>query len=155
MMDPKALFESTMVRYGLSGTLILCFGIANRLAARSRAPRSRAATPRWVTPVMWVSIGAYYLLIEPTGGPLWGGVGNLAGVGLCALSFVMRSAPDVRYPELGSRSLFYLGLPIAVGVPWGLAVLSVPAIAASVWCCWRADRLALAESRFRMVRGLW
>jgi len=76
-------------------------------------------------------------------------------VGLCVLSFTMRSAPDVRYPELGSRSLFYLGLPLAVGVPWGLAVLTVPAIAASVICCRRADRLALAASRFRMVRGLW
>ena len=154
-MDLNALFQSSMVRFGLSGTLILFFGIANRLAARSRAPRSREATPRWVTPLMWTSIGAYYLLIGPTGGPLLGGYGNLAGVALCALSFVMRSAPDVRYPELGSRSLFYLGLPIAVGVPWGLAVLSLPAIVASVWCCRRADRLALAESRFRMVPGLW
>ena len=154
-MDLSGLFESAWVRYATSGTLILAFGLANRFAARGRAPRSRAATPRWVTPLMWVSIGAYYLLIEPTGGAIWGGAGNLAGLALCVLSFVMRSAPDVRYPELGSRSLFYLGLPIAVGVPWGIAVLSVPAIAASVWCCRRADRLALAEARFRMVRGLW
>jgi len=155
MTDLSGFFELTWVRFALSGTLILCFGIANRFASRAHAPRSHTATPRWVTPLTWVSIGAYYLLIEPTGGPLWGGAGNLAGVGLCVLSFTMRSAPDVRYPELGSRGLFYLGLPLAVGVPWGLAVLSLPAIAASVVCCRRADRLALAESRFRMVRGFW
>jgi len=155
MTDLSGFLELTWVRFALSGTLILCFGIANRFASRAHAPRSHTATPRWVTPLTWVSIGAYYLLIEPTGGPLWGGAGNLAGVGLCVLSFTMRSAPDVRYPELGSRSLFYLGLPLAVGVPWGLAVLSLPAIAASVVCCRRADRLALAESRFRMVRGFW
>ena len=155
MTDLSGFFELTWVRFALSGTLILCFGIANRFASRAHAPRSHTATPRWVTPLTWVSILAYYLLIEPTGGPLWGGAGNLAGLGLCVLSFVMRSAPDVRYPELGSRSLFYLGLPLAVGVPWGLAVLSLPAIAASVVCCRRADRLALAESRFRMVRGFW
>lgn len=149
------MFERAWVRFAVSGTLILGFAIANHLAARGCAPRSHAATPRWVSPLMWLSIGAYYLLIGPTGGALLGGAGNLAGIGLCAASFVMRSARDVRYPELGSRSLFYLALPLAAGVPWGLAVLSLPALAASVWCSRRADRLTGAEGRFRMVRGIW
>jgi hypothetical protein len=155
------LFDLVWVRFAVSGTLILCFVIADRLASRGRPSRSHGATPRWVTPVMWVSIGAYYLLIRPTGGNLLGGAGNLAGVGLCLASFVMRSARDVRYPELGSRGLFYLALPIAVGVPWGLVVLSAPALGASVVCCRRADRLlnlsvpARAEGRFRMVQGIW
>jgi len=155
MLDLAGLFELSMVRYAISGTAILGFGIANRIASRTRSPRSHAATPRWVTPLMWTSIGAYYLLIAPTGGPIFGGAGNLVGLLLCVVSFVMRSAPGVRYPELGSRSLFYLALPLAVGVPWGFLVLSLPAIVASVLCCQRADRLAPSEARFRMVPGVW
>ena len=151
----SSVFDLRWVRFALSGTLILGFGIANWLAARGRAPRSSAATPRWVTPLMWASIAGYYLLIGPTGGALFGGVGNLAGLGLCAASFLMRMARDVRYPELGSRSLFYLALPLAVGVPWGLLVLSLPAIVASVECGLRADRRAGAIGRYRMVRGVW
>jgi hypothetical protein len=43
MMDLNGLYELTWVRYALSGTLILCFGIANRFAARAHAPRSRTS----------------------------------------------------------------------------------------------------------------
>src|SRR5262245_42682190 len=126
------MFDEARVRFAVSGTLILAFAIANHVASRRRPARSRLATPRWVTPLMWASICAYYVLIGPAGGALLGGTGNVAGLVLCAASIAMRFAPNVHYPELGSRSLFYFGLPIAVGVPWGLAILSLPAIVASV-----------------------
>ena len=126
------MFDEAWVRFALSGTLILAFSIANRLASGRSPARSRFATPRWVTPLMWVSLCVYYALIGPAGGALLGGTGNVAGLVLCAASLAMRFAPNVHYPELGSRSLFYFGLPIAVGVPWGLAVLSLPAMVASV-----------------------
>jgi hypothetical protein len=152
------VFDEARVRFALSGTLILAFSIANGLASRRCPARSRSATPRWVTPLGWVSICVYYVLIGPAGGALLGGAGNVAGLVLCAASFAMRLAPNVQYPELGSRSLFYFGLPIAVGVPWGLAVLSLPAIVASVSCSMRADRLATSPAtamRFRMMYGVW
>src|SRR5262249_56789902 len=107
----------------------------------------------------------FYLLIKPTGGPLLGGAGNLAGVALCGLACVMRSVRIVRYPDLGARGLFYLGLPIAVGVPLGLLVLSTPACAASVVCAMRAEEWRLAAAsrtessstppRYRLWRGVW
>src|SRR5262245_40994747 len=126
------MFDQSWVRFAISGTLLLAFSVIDHQASRHRPARSRAAAPRWMKPLIFLSIGAYYLLIGPTGGALLGGAGNVAGLILCVASFAMRLAPDVRYPELGSRSLFYFGLPIAVGVPWGLAVLSLPAIVASV-----------------------
>jgi hypothetical protein len=160
-MNVNGMFDLAWIRFAVSGTLILCFGIADRFAARRRPAKSHPAKPRWVTPVTWLSIGAYYLLIRPTGGALLGGAGNLAGIALGAVSFTMRSSRDVRYPELGSRSLFYLALPIAAGVPWGLLVLTLPAIVASVLCSRRADRLLDRpatggfEPRFRLVPGIW
>src|SRR5262245_61652902 len=138
---PPDLFDQRWVRFALSGTLILAFSIVDRLASQNRPARSRLATPRWMKPLIFISIGVYYVLIGPAGVALLGGAGNVVGLLLCAMSFVMRLAPTVRYPELGSRSLFYIGLPVAVGVLWGLAVLSLPAIAASVLCSMRADRL--------------
>src|SRR5258706_6003547 len=154
------LFEPAWARFAMSGILILGFVLSDRFAARDRPARPHAATPAWVRPLTWVSIGAYYALIRPTGGPLLGGAGNLAGVGLCLVSVLLRSAPGGRYPELGARSLFYLALAIAVGVPWGLAVLSLPAIASSVVCCRHAERLEAAPAngvapRFRMLHGIW
>jgi len=56
-----------------------------------------------VTPLMWASLCVYYALIGPAGGALLGGAGNVVGLVLCAASFVLRFAPDVHYPELGSR----------------------------------------------------
>src|SRR5262245_25231324 len=101
------LFDQRWVRFALSGTLILVFSIVNRLATRHGPARSRPATPSWMKPLMFLSIGVYYVLIGPAGGALLGGAGNVAGLVLCVVSFTMRLAPTVRYPELGSRSLFY------------------------------------------------
>jgi len=159
------ILDSAWVRFALSGTLITCYGIADHLVRRGERSRPGLPRPKWVGPLVLVSIGAFYLLIRPTGGPLLGGAGNLAGIGLCALACVMRSVRTVRYPDLSARGLFYLGLPIAVGVPLGLLVLSVPACAASVVCALRAEerRLAAASStepaaahpRYRLLRGVW
>lgn len=157
--------EQSWVRFALSGTLILCFSIADHLAHRGERVRPRMPRPWWVGPLVLVSIGAFYLLIKPTGGPLLGGAGNLVGIAVCGLACFMRTVPTVRYPDLAARGLFYLGLPVAVGVPLGLLVLSVPACVASVVCAQRAERwrLGLAataagpspDPRYRLVRGIW
>lgn len=158
----EALFENSMVRFGVSGTLLFLYGLVDH-AARRRAPQKpKAPSPRWVRPLIFVSITAYYLLIGPLGGPLLGGAGNLAGLALVLVAMGLRLAGPVRHPDLGGRAFFYVGLPIAVGVPWGLLALSLPAVAASLYVCHRADRLqaaepapALAVARYRMVPGIW
>ena len=154
-------FDRSLVRFCLSGTLITLYLIADLWMRRRQPARPRLAPPRWMRPLIGVSLTGYYLLIGPTGGALLGGIGNLAGVLLVAVAIVMRASAGVRYPDLGGRSLFYIALPIAVGVPWGLAVLSLPACAASAWCCLRAEReadryrAAARLPRYRMLPGIW
>src|SRR5258706_16411593 len=109
----SALFEPAWARFALSGILILGFVLSDRFAARDRPARPHAATPAWVRPLTWVSIGAYYALIRPTGGPPLGGPGNPPGVGPGLVSVLLPSAPGVRYPGPGARSLFSLPLPVA------------------------------------------
>lgn len=155
------ILEQSWVRFALSGTLIACFGIADHLARRGERSGPRLPRPKWVGPLVLLSIGAFYLLIKPTGGPWLAGAGNLAGIGVCLLACVARSMARVRYPDLAARGLFYLGLPIAVGVPLGLLVLCVPACVSSVVCAQRAERwrpasaLSAPGPRYRLLRGIW
>lgn len=157
-----AFFELSLVRFGISGTLILLYGVADHLARR-RAPGAPVPLPRWLRPLIVVSISAFYLLIGPTGGALLGGWGNVAGIALVGVAAIYRHVAAVRYPGLAARGLFYAALPLAVGVPWGWLALTLPAWAASLVCCIRADRLAGATGgapaavghRFRLVPGIW
>jgi hypothetical protein len=161
-VEPTTMFDVAWVRFVTSGTLITCHLVANRLAHRGHTRAIKLPTPAWVHPLIAVSMLAFYALIGPTGGALLGGIGNLAGIALAglAVAFIPRGA--VRYPELASRSLFYVALPIAVGTPLGLLALSLPACAASAYCCHLADR-ARAEGalssvpalRYRLVPGVW
>jgi hypothetical protein len=158
-----ALLENALFRFSLSGTLILIYMIADLWARKRQPARARHKATRGMHLFIFTSLTAYYLLIGPTGGPLAGGIGNLAGVALAFVAMALRSAAPVRYPDLSARGLFYIALPIAVGVPWGLLALSVPACAASVYACLRAEKLAAAQGlapladqpRFRMVPGIW
>ncbi len=158
-----SLLDQALFRFSLSGTLILLYMLVDAGVRRRRPAAPRRATPHWMHALIFTSVTAYYLLIGPTGGPLARGYGNLAGVLLVGVAMLLRAKAPVRYPELGARSLFYVALPIAVGVPWGLLALSLPACAASVVVCLRAERAAAAAEvpahgaghRFRMVPGLW
>jgi hypothetical protein len=165
MNEGIRLFDISWTRFAVSGTLIGCFGIVDALARRRVPVAAKLASPRWVRPLMFVSIGGFYLLIGPTGAPLLGGWGNLLGIALACLAYTIRLAGPVRYPDLASRCLFYVALPIAVGVPWGFLVLSLPACAASLYCCVRAEKQLAAAAhpdrgsgfgrRYRMFYGIW
>jgi hypothetical protein len=155
-----ALFDNALVRFATSGTLITVYLVADRLGARRS--RSAKATPRVTRSVGFVialSVTGFYLLIGPTGGALWGGLGNLAGVALAGSSLVLRVGRLVRYPNLAGRGLLYLALPLATGVPWGLLVLSVPACVTSAWSCVSAERTHAAiepcAPGYRLVPGIW
>lgn len=155
-------FDQPMLRFATSGTLITLYLIADLLARRGR-PRIAPKPPHWVHPAVFVSLTAFYLLIKPTGGPLAGGYGNLAGIAMVLVACAMRFASQVRYPELAGRGLLYLALPLAVGVPWGWLALSLPACVMSLFVARRADRLLAAapDARlaplpaWRMIPGLW
>jgi hypothetical protein len=156
------MFEQSMIRFALSGTLILLLGLSDHVARRRSVEQPKRPSPRWVKPLIFVWLGAYYLLIGPTGGSLLGGVANVIGIGLCMVSFAVRLLGGVRYPDLASRNLFYVALPIAVGVPWGLLALSLPACLASFYCCRLAEQERLTRAiepgagpRFRMLHGIW
>lgn len=136
--------DHAVVRFSISGTLITLYMLAELFARRRRAARWAPPPPRWVHPLVGLSVTAFYLLIAPTGGALFGGFGNLAGAAFALAACGLRFARDVRYPEIAGRCLLYVALPLAVGVPWGLAVLSLPAAATSIWCARRADRLIAA-----------
>jgi len=151
-------------RFIAAGSLLTVY-LAFDLAARALGRRTISPhPPRWVHPLVFVSVGAFYALIGPAGRPLAGGVGNLAGAALVLVAGALRFHRDLRFPELAGRGLLYLALPLAVGVPWGWLVLSVPACAASVYVCHRAERLAESglparsagpAARYRMVPGIW
>jgi protein-S-isoprenylcysteine O-methyltransferase Ste14 len=159
------LFDAAWARFSLCGTLITAFWVADALARRGRARAAGPPSPRWVRPLIVISVAGFYALIGPTGGALAGGAGNLIGVALAGLACVARQRPTVRHPDLGARILFYVALPLAVGTPWGLLALSLPACAASIYLCVRAERSATTAPghpaqpgpppRYRLFEGVW
>src|SRR6185295_2445041 len=137
--------------------------IADLWARRRGGARVLPRAPRWVHPVVFMSVTAFYLLIGPTGGAIAGGWGNAAGIALVLAACALRFTRQVRYPELTGRGLLYLALPLAVGVPWGWLAMSLPACVVSRYVARRADRL-LAEApgaplatlpHRRVIPGIW
>lgn len=166
------LFDEPLVRFGVSGTLIGLYGLAEHHARRRAhdALRSPVGSPPWVPVLVFVSILAFYALIRPMGGAIAGGAGNGVGLALAFAAMGLRVRWDhfsarVRMPDVAARVLFYLALPLAVGVPAGWLVLTLPAAATSAWCCVREDRLQIERHgdawRERMARsarlvpGVW
>ena len=141
-------FDLALWRFGTTGTLIALYGAVDAMARR-RGGRQipPVPAPRWLRPAIAGSIIAFYLLIGPAGGALFGGAGNAAGIALAALAMLARwrtrlGSRRVRHASMSARMLFYLALPIAAGVPWGLAALTLPACAVSIACSLREERLA-------------
>jgi protein-S-isoprenylcysteine O-methyltransferase Ste14 len=141
-------FELALVRFGTSGTLIALYGLVDHLARRAGGESLRASVrpPRWMAAVVFASLLGFYLLIRPLGGALADGWGNVAGIGLAFVAMALRwrqrhGARTVRQPEVAARMLFYVALPLATGVTWGWAALTLPAIVASAWWCVREDEL--------------
>ena len=158
------MFETALWRFATAGTLIACYGIADHVARRRERDTPKPLSPRWLRPLVIASVTGFYLLIGPAGGPLIGGLGNLAGIGLAVGAMSLRLSRVVWYPDLAGRALFYSALPIAAGVPWGLLVLSLPALAASFYCCHRADQFRGQHedrdprglrTRYRLLPGIW
>lgn len=167
-----SLFDDAIFRFGTSGTLLLCYGVAEGLARRggSGADRPGVPPPRWLKLGSFVAITAFYLLIGPTGGALAGGWGNMAGIALAALAMVLRFAvrrgvASLRHPTVGVRMLFYAALPLAVGVPWGWLALTLPALVMSARCSVREDYIlaerlgapyaAVMARTHRWLPGMW
>jgi len=155
-----ALYDKPAIRFSTSGTLITLFALADFLVRRRRREQTHVAKPRWVKPLIAISVLGFYALIGPTGGALFGGYGNLLGLALVAVAIALRASTLIRHPELSGRGLFYVALPLAVGAPWGLLALSLPACAASFYLAARDESAAartvpLAAPRYRMIPGLW
>ena len=164
-------FDDALVRFGISGTLIALYGVADHLARRAGgvSRHAESPSPRWVQLAIFASITLYYLLIKPFGGALAGGWGNLLGIGLAfaAMAFrwsVRRGVPAVRYPAMATRMLFYFALPLAVGVPLGWVALTVPACGISAWLAVREDQRRLGQgdaaraeltTSARWIPGVW
>lgn len=141
-------FDHALIRFGTSGTLIALYGVVERLARRSGADalRSGVRAPRLLALVVFVSVLAFYLLISPTGGAIANGWGNAAGIALACGAALLRwttrhGVQRVRQPDIATRMLFYLALPLAAGTLWGWLVLTLPAVVTSAWWCEREDRL--------------
>lgn len=165
-------FDESLVRFGTSGTLILFYSLVDRAARRAAGEpsRPRVKPPRWLGAVVFVSITAFYLCIKPMGGALLGGYGNLLGIGLCFAAMGLRwvarfGLGQVRMPDVAARMAFYVALPLAVGVPMGWLLLSVPALVATAYVCVREDRMLMAQlgpshgeridSRARWIPGVF
>jgi hypothetical protein len=157
-----AAFERPLWRFATSGTLITLYLVADLVARRRPRVWRTPHGPRWVHLLVAVSVTAFYVLIGPTGGPLLGGLGNLIGGALAALAIALRFSSRVRYPEMAGRTLLYIALPLATGVPLGWLVLSLPACVTSYVCARRADRMLhgdLGPARslppHRVIPGIW
>jgi len=165
------MFDIALTRFAISGILIGLFGLADALARRG-APRSTDAVPppRWLHLAILLSISTFYLLIGPRGGAVAGGWGNLAGIAIALVAMAARfatrrGAGRIRHPAVASRMLFYVALPLAVGVPLGWLALSLPAVVASAICSVREDRILAARlgapylrrmaSSRRWIPGVW
>ncbi len=145
-------FEQPLVRFGVTGTLISVYGVFDHLARRQGGEplRSGVRRPRWIAPLIFVSILAFYATIKPQGGAWLDGWGNVAGVALALAAAATRwatrfGALGVRQPEVAARMLLYAAMPMAVGVASGALTLTLPAVAVSAWWCVREDRLLIAR----------
>jgi hypothetical protein len=141
-------FSNPLIRYATSGLLIMFYGLADHWARRNGGEPLRASVrpPRIVAAIVFTCVLGYYLLIKPTGGPLFGGLGNLIGIALVFTAIALRivtrhGVAGIRQPDVAARLLFYVALPLAVGVPLGWLVLTLPAIATSAWWCLREDAI--------------
>lgn len=166
------IFDEPLVRFGVSGTLISIYAIADHLARRASERRDvpRIPAPRWLAPLTLVSILAFYLTIRPFGQAIAGGIGNgfgiLVALGAAALRWrLRRGAASVRHPGVAARMLFYAALPVAVGSLAGWLALTLPAVLASATVCAREDRLRAERegepfrrritTSWRWVPGVW
>jgi len=127
------MFEHPVVRFATSGSLITCYGIADVLVRRLTKTEAPARMRLRIRVAIAASIAAFYCLIGPAGGPLLAGAGNAAGIALVGLAIAVRSSRAIPRAELAGRCIFYLALPLAVGVPWGFAVMTLPACALSLY----------------------
>lgn len=165
-------FEWDLFRFGTSGTLIGLYGAVDHAARRSGSDpmRSRVKAPRWLAPIAFCSVLAFYLTIRPYGGAWAGGAGNLAGIALALAAMAMRwrtrrGIASLRQPDVAARVLFYAALPAAVGSALGWLVLTLPALAMSAWWCAREDALLLGvhgeawqqrmKTSARWLPGIW
>ena len=166
------IFDVALWRFAASGTLILLYGLADHAARRrDRDPlRTGSRAPRGLALIIVLSLLAFYLTIGPHGRALAGGFGNLAGIALALAAMTLRLTAhrvlsSLRMPDVASRALFYVALPIAVGSLPGLLLLTLPALATSMVWCREEDRrlLALHGERWRvrmsqtrrLVPGVW
>lgn len=164
--------SNPLIRFAITGTLIALYGLVDHHARRlgGEPLRRDVRPPRWVTPLIFVSILAFYSTIRPFGGPLLGGWGNAAGIvlafGAAAFRWYVRLGHvALRQPDVAARMWFYTALPLAAGVWSGWLTLTVPALLASAYCCLREDALLRARlgkvwddriaHTHRWVPGIW
>jgi protein-S-isoprenylcysteine O-methyltransferase Ste14 len=170
-MNLAEIFGTLLIRYSVSGTLILLYAIADRYARRLGGvqPTTVPGTV-WLRVTLIVCVVAFYALLSRTGGAIWGGVGNLAGIGLAGVAMAFRIATAkgssrLRQPQAAARLLFYAALPLALGIPLGWLVLTLPAFVALAINAVREDRI-LAEqlgevwtdrmaTTHRLIPGVW
>ena len=170
-MNLEQFFGSTIIRYTVSGMLILLYAIGTRVAShRAGTSPERVPGTLWMKVTLTVSMVAYYALIPRYGGAIWSGFGNLLGVGLVGFAIAYRLATAkgssrVRHPESAARLLFLTALPLAVGVPLGWLALSLPAFVAFAINSVREDKIlgerlgdqwtARMAKTHRLIPGIW
>ena len=158
-------FDVAWVRFATSGTLIGLYGLVDWVVGRRGVAPATFRPPRWIHVSIVASILVFYALIGPRGSAIAGGWGNLLGIAAAlsamALRFgVRQGSARVRHPAIAVRMLFYAALPLAVGVPLGWLVLTVPAAVLSAYRTLRDER-ALGERclesapRHRWIPGVW
>jgi len=154
------IFEEPLWRFSCSGTLLAIYGVVEWRLRRAghESDRPGVKPPAFLKIGIFLALSAFYLLIGPTGRAIAGGWGNIAGIllalGAVFLRFAVRNGvPGLRHPVIAARLVFYTALPLAVGVPWGWVVFSLPAWILWAACTWREDAI-LAERLGQPYRDL-
>jgi hypothetical protein len=127
----RSIFDHDWVRFCTCGSLLTLRCLADW--ANRRRGRRGAPSPRWMHVLLTVTLLVFYGFIRPAGSALVSGAGNLVGIGAALMALAIEGIGPPPLALVVGRALFYLALPIAVGVPWGLAVLSLPVLAGMAW----------------------
>ena len=155
------MYPYAFVRFVVASLLLAAYGMTDTIAkwtGWSRRP-PRVRRPVWSHLLGFVAMLAFYGAIGSNGRAALGGRINSIGVMLALLAMVLRfvtrhGTGSVRDPDLAARVLFFAALPLVVGSPRSLLVLTLPQAAIAAWEAMQRDAATATPAAPPPPRGM-